>query len=187
MKGFSRKNTEFSLCGLNCALCVMHIDKYCPGCGGGEGNQTCRIARCSMDKNGKNIEYCYLCNQYPCDKYDGIENYDSFITHRKQMKDLEKAKIIGLENYLLILEQKEEVLKYLLNNYNDGRSKNFYCLAVNLMDINDIKEIIMQFERMEDLRNMTLPQQAVILRGMFSKVSSKSGITLKLNKKKVNI
>jgi hypothetical protein len=45
----------------------------------------------------------------------------------------------------------------------------------------------MQFERMEDLRNMTLPQQAVILRGMFSKVSSKSGITLKLNKKKVNI
>ena len=35
MKGFSRKEPMFSLCGLNCALCAMHVGGYCPGCGGG--------------------------------------------------------------------------------------------------------------------------------------------------------
>ena len=40
MKDFIRDDDLFSLCGLNCGLCTMHIDGYCPGCGGGEGNQT---------------------------------------------------------------------------------------------------------------------------------------------------
>ena len=49
MKGFNRKNQLFSLCGLNCGLCPMFLSKHCPGCGGGEGNQSCKIARCSME------------------------------------------------------------------------------------------------------------------------------------------
>ena len=48
MKNFKRDNLLFSLCGLNCGLCPMKIDGYCPGCGGGAGNQSCKIARCSM-------------------------------------------------------------------------------------------------------------------------------------------
>jgi len=32
MKGFHRSYTLFSLCGLNCGLCPMHIDKYCHSC-----------------------------------------------------------------------------------------------------------------------------------------------------------
>ena len=39
MKGFNRKNQLFSLCGLNCGLCPMFLNKNCPGCGGGEGLQ----------------------------------------------------------------------------------------------------------------------------------------------------
>ena len=34
---------------MNCGLCPMFLNKNCPGCGGGEGNQTCKIARCSME------------------------------------------------------------------------------------------------------------------------------------------
>ena len=41
MKGFARAETRFSLCGLNCALCSMQLGGYCPGCGGGAGNQSC--------------------------------------------------------------------------------------------------------------------------------------------------
>ena len=49
MKGFTREDKRFSLCGLNCGLCPMQIGGYCPGCGGGEGNQSCAIARCSLE------------------------------------------------------------------------------------------------------------------------------------------
>ena len=60
MKGFKRNNQLLSLCGLNCGLCPMHIDGYCPGCGGGAGNQSCRIARCSLEHD--NLTYCYECS-----------------------------------------------------------------------------------------------------------------------------
>ena len=36
MKGFERKDLLFSLCGLNCGLCPMKLDRHCPGCGGGQ-------------------------------------------------------------------------------------------------------------------------------------------------------
>ena len=65
MKGFERKNQLFSLCGLNCRLCPMLLGNYCGGCG--NGNQSCRIAKCSLEHG--QIEYCYECRQYPCEKY----------------------------------------------------------------------------------------------------------------------
>ena len=56
MKGFVRENQLLSLCGLNCGLCPMKLDGYCPGCGGGDGNQSCAIARCSI-KRGWSIVF----------------------------------------------------------------------------------------------------------------------------------
>ncbi len=50
MKGFERENQLLSLCGLNCGLCPMRIGGYCGGCG--NGNQSCRIARCSLEQGG---------------------------------------------------------------------------------------------------------------------------------------
>ena len=64
MKDFTREYTECSLCGLNCLLCPMQVGGYCPGCGGGPGNQSCAIARCSLDKGG--YAFCSDCSAYPC-------------------------------------------------------------------------------------------------------------------------
>jgi hypothetical protein len=58
MKNFQRSNNLFSLCGLNCGLCPMHLDHYCPGCGGGPGNQPCAIARCSQQRGALNTAIC---------------------------------------------------------------------------------------------------------------------------------
>ena len=60
MKDFTREHTEFSLCGLNCLLCPMQVGGYCPGCGGGPGNQSCAIARCSLDLGGH--AFCSDCS-----------------------------------------------------------------------------------------------------------------------------
>lgn len=52
MKDFLRQEPLFSLCGLNCGLCTMHLGGHCPGCGGGAGNQSCSLARCSLQHAG---------------------------------------------------------------------------------------------------------------------------------------
>ena len=108
MKGFERKSQLLSLCGLNCGLCPMFLGSYCGGCG--NGNQSCRIARCSLAHGG--IEYCYECGSYPCEQYRHIDEYDSFITHQRQKSDLERAQHVGIERYHL--EQRERCAFFLI-------------------------------------------------------------------------
>lgn len=181
MAEFKRCYTLFSLCGLNCGLCSMHLDNYCPGCGGGAGNQPCAITRCSLQHGG--IEYCYLCDEYPCKKYDCIDAFDSFITHRNQPKDFEKVKKIGLETYKSEMTEKIEILKYLLANYNDGRRKSFFCIAVNLLELQDLKSVMKQIATETQMDNLMIKEKATLAVSLFQTMASKRNIVLKLNKK----
>jgi hypothetical protein len=181
MKNFIRGNPLFSLCGLNCGLCSMHLDNYCPGCGGGAGNQPCAIARCSQQRGG--IEYCYSCDEYPCEKYQGIDEFDSFITHRNQLKDFEKVKNIGIDSYQSELTEKIEILKYLLANYNDGRRKSFFCITVNLLELQDVKSVVEQIAIETESNNLTLKEKAALAADLFQAMAAKRNIVLKLNKK----
>ena len=186
MKGFERDDQLFSLCGLNCGLCTMRIGEYCPGCGGGEGNQGCAIARCSLLHNG--VKYCFQCDEYPCEKYQGADEYDSFITHRNQISDLARAAEIGIEAYSEEQRQKSEILQFLLENFNDGRRKTFYCLAVNLLKLEDLELVMNQVDGLttkpgwEDLSEKEQVKQVVPL---ISDLASQRNIELVLRKKSV--
>ena len=74
------------------------------------------------------IEYCFQCNEYPCEKYEKIDKFDSFISHRNQKSDLEKARQIGIEAYNAEQEEKVEILGTLLAGYNDGRKRPYFVL-----------------------------------------------------------
>ena len=162
-------------------LFYMKLDNYCPGCGGGAGNQGCSIARCSLQHGG--MEYCYLCNEYPCEKYKGIDEFDSFITHRNQLKDMRKIHEIGIEQYNSELIEKAAILKHLLANYNDGRRKSFFCIAVNLLDLHDLKNIIEQINSKTVHENLTRKEKENVAVIVFQTVAENKNIILKLNKK----
>ena len=181
MKNFERNNLMFSLCGLNCALCVMKLDHYCPGCGGGAGNQGCAIAKCSLTHGG--LEYCFQCEDYPCQKYNDIEAFDSFITHRNQLKDMEKAQRIGIKQYNSELEEKADILQHLLANYNDGRRKGFFCIAVNLLELKEIKDVVEQITIKTSSDSLSIKEKAAIAAGLFQSMAEQRSIVLKLIKK----
>lgn len=179
MKDYCRKNHEFSLCGLVYNLCVMYLGNYCPGCG--NGNQTCRLKRCAID-HGK-LEYCTQCHEFPCCEYENINEYDSFITVRNRFKDFHRLKEIGEEAFIAELKQKNSILKYLLDNYNDGRRKTFYCLAVNLFALKDL-QIVMERIREIVIESDSLKEKAVKCVNCFNEMAKQRNIVLKLNKRK---
>lgn len=178
MKNFRRDNIYFSLCGLNCGLCTMRLSNNCPGCGGGE-HHSCSIAKCSIEHG--NVEYCFQCAEFPCAKYANADEYDSFITHRNQLKDIQKAQDIGIDAYTKEQLEKIDILNYLLENYNAGRQKNFFCIAVNLLEIEDIREIVKHLAF--NTQNLTLKEKAVCAVSRFQEVADKHNIVLKLIKK----
>ncbi len=177
MKGFTRKNQLFSLCGLNCGLCTMRLGGHCGGCG--NGNQSCKIARCSLEHGG--VEYCCECPHYPCEKYEKFDEYDSFITHRNRKADMEKLRTIGADRYHAEQEEKIRLMEYLLSTCNDGRRKTLFCLAVNLLEISDVRAIVEQLMA-TDLS--TAKERAVYAAALLQKAADEKGISLKLNRKK---
>lgn len=182
MKHFRRPDPLFSLCGLNCGLCTMYIGGYCPGCGGGEGNQVCAIARCSLAHEG--VLYCIDCEDYPCGKYQDIEKMDSFIVHRNQRKDLEKMKAMGLDAYQKEQQEKMKLLSRLLSGYNDGRHKSFFCLAVNLLEMNDLDDLMKEIEKKAEAIELPVKEKARVAVEAFERKAKSRGILLKLNRKK---
>lgn len=180
MKGFERKNQLLSLCGLNCGLCPMFFKKHCGGCG--NGNQSCAIARCSMEQG--NVEYCFACKCYPCEKYQHIDDFDSFITHKQQKSDLEKAQRMGIDKYNLEQKEKMQILDYLLSNYNDGRRETFFCVAVNLLELSEIQEAVKQIKANSELSALSVKERSLYVVNVFQGIAAKRGLCLKLNKKK---
>lgn len=181
MKNFTRSNLMFSLCGLNCALCTMKLDGYCPGCGGGAGNQGCAIATCSLKQGG--LDYCFRCPEYPCARYEHIDAFDSFITHRNQRKDMDKAQRIGIQQYTAQLEEKSAILQHLLTNYNDGRRKAFFCIAVNLFELQQLKEIMKEISIKASSDALSIKEKAAIAAELLQSAAQQQSIVLKLNKK----
>ena len=171
MKGFTRNNPYLSLCGLNCRLCSMNLAGHCGGCG--FGNQSCPIARCSLAHGS--LQYCFECSAYPCEKYDDIDAFDSFITHKNQKADLEKARR-DMDAYISEQIQKRRILERLLEDYNDGRKKTLFCLAVNLMPIRDLLDAFVDGDM-----DLPLKDRA---RLMEKRLKEKSNTELKLRKKK---
>ena len=175
----------FSVCGLNCGLCPRFhtIGKSrCPGCAG-EGfsdvHPACGVLSCCQRKN---MEYCFLCNEYPCKKYDGADQTDSFITHKNQLRDMGKAKQTGMEAYQTELDEKVRILEELLKCCDDGRRKGFYCLAVNLLDLRDVKSVMRQFYETVDAETPVKESAAIAVR-LLNAVAEQQSVTLKLRKK----
>ena len=149
----TREYSQFSACGLNCGLCSRYYtagSSRCPGCAGEgflEVHPSCGILSCCQRKGP---EYCFECDDFPCKKYDGADLTDSFITHKNQFRDLDLANKIGIEAYKAELNEKISVLEVLLKNHDNGRRKGFYCLAVNLLALEDIKAVMANIDNDTD-------------------------------------
>lgn len=185
MEYTQRQYPSFSACGLNCGLCPRyHTDgtSRCPGCTGKgflEKHPSCGALSCCQRKG---IEFCYLCEEYPCKKYEGADLYDSFITHRNQLHDFDKVKKIGLETYITELNKKIELLEHLLQNYDDGRRKSFFCVAVNLLELQDIHSVMKQIAD-ETYADVSIKEKAKIAVCLFEDMAETRGISLQLRKK----
>ena len=178
-----REYPQFSVCGLNCGLCPRyHTDgtSRCPGCAGdgfSDVHPPCGVLSCCQRKG---LAYCFLCDEYPCKKYEGANLRDSFISHKNQFRDMEKAKS-DISIYTAELNTKIQILEELLANYNDGRRKGFFCLAVNLLDLADINSIVEQLKN-EVTAEATAKEKAVTAARLFQVAADKKGIVLKLRK-----
>ena len=78
------------------------------------------------------------------------------------------------------LREKEAILAFLLERCNDGRRKSFYCLAVNRLELEDLRPILAQLSQDAPTDPKTRAGAAV---QALQEAAERRGIELKLRKK----
>jgi len=177
LENFNRTDDMFSLCGLNCGLCGYRLQGHCSGCFKNSFcAKNCTMAPCSV-KHG-NIQYCFECPEYPCRHYEGFDSYDTLVLHRNQRKDMQKAKEIGIDAYHDEQREKKKILNQLLEAYDDGSKADFFCLAVNMFEIEDLSEIMKQDAGITS--ELKEEEKSAFIIKQFKAFADRNGIPLKV-------
>jgi hypothetical protein len=145
-----KKYPTIGVCGLDCGLCPRYYTdgpSRCPGCAGPDffsKHPSCSFITCCV----KNMEFevCGECHDFPCSKFKSNEEYQnvkessSYPSYKKVMPNLNFIKEYGLEIFVEQQSIRITQLETMIQNFNDGRSRSFYCKAAGLLDPEILKK-----------------------------------------------
>jgi hypothetical protein len=180
------KNHEtIGCCGIDCGLCPKYYtngDSACPGCGGFDfkiKHPSCGYLTCVIKKG---LEVCSDCPEYPCKRFDGEKKgFDSFVTHKKVFVNLDNIKSYGIGQFIKSQKDRIEILEDLLSNYDDGRSKSFYCLSCALLPVDKLHEIQSYAHNLNE--TTPIKDKSKLIKNHLNSLAAQLNIELKLNNK----
>ncbi len=133
-----------AVCGLDCGLCPRYYtvgQSRCPGCAGPgfhEKRPSCSFITCCVKK--KNLEVCAQCPDFPCPKFKNEEEYlllnesSSYPPYKKVMPNLKFIRDFGIEEFMKQQNRRIGLLQVMIANFDDGRSRSFFCRATALLE-----------------------------------------------------
>jgi hypothetical protein len=140
------------VCGLDCGFCPRYYTQgksRCPGCGGPDflsKHPSCSFITCCVKK--KNLEVCAECTDFPCSKfkpdeeYPQIEGSSSYPSVKVVMRNLRFIKEYGIDQFINQQTKRIKLLESMIANYDDGRSRSFFCRAACLYDISSLESAL---------------------------------------------
>ena len=177
-------------CGLNCGLCPRYYTEgtsRCPGCCGPGFWQKmpgCGFITCCVKKKG--LEACAQCVDWEeCDRVvrllDSAKYKDSFISYRPVAANFAFIQKTGIGEFARREVEKQKFLRHLIGNYDEGRSKSFYCTSCQLIPLEKLKEALADAEiKMTEATD--IKDKAKIVRLAISRIADNLQIDLKLRK-----
>jgi hypothetical protein len=178
---------EVGVCGLSCRLCPMHntaAESRCAGCkSSGRMAVGCPFITCAVKKKG--IEFCWQCTESgSCQKWkmhrEAGKQYDSFKCYQKLEADILFIREHGVEEFEQQQKTREALLKEMLQTFNDGRSKSYYCIAATVLEVDELQEVLEKAK--EQSKDMPLKEKSKIIHSLLENISSEKGYLLRLRK-----
>jgi hypothetical protein len=148
-----KRHPTIAACGLDCGLCPRYYtagQSRCPGCAGPgffEKHPSCSFITCCV--RDRHLEACGECGEFPCAKFKSEAEYratesTSYPPARKILPNQRFIRKNGLERFLARQAEQMKLLALLLEAYDDGRSRSFYCRTVSLGDLAAIRGAMAQ-------------------------------------------
>ena len=71
----------------------------------------------------------------------------------------------------------------MLSEYNDGRRKTLYCIAVNLLETDELRATLSSLEARPEFGALSQKERAAALAKLLQELAAQRGIGLKLRRK----
>ena len=184
------------VCGLDCGLCPRYYTvgtSRCPGCAGPDffnKHPSCSFITCCVKK--KNHEVCGECPEFPCSKFKSDEEYQqlkqssSYPPYKKVMSNLNFIKKYGTKKFIKQQERRIKLLETMIENFDDGRSRSFFCKATALLDLTNLRSSLdeaTQKIKTGNIKADDIKIKSKILKEILNEVALKEGVELGMKKR----
>jgi hypothetical protein len=132
---------EVGVCGLSCRLCPhYHTDgeSRCAGCRS-EARMAvgCPFITCAVKR--RSIEFCWECDEGDsCERWAGHREFgrtrDTFVSYASLEDNIAAIRRDGIDAFVAVQREREALLVEMIAEFNEGRSKTFYCIAATVLD-----------------------------------------------------
>lgn len=181
------KYPEVGVCGLSCRLCPMYntqAQSRCAGCKSASRIAVgCPFITCAVKK--KSIEFCWQCTESDlCEKWKkhraASTQHDSFQCYQTLEGDISFIRKNGIEEFERQQKKREALLKEMLTNFNDGRSKSYYCIAATMLALEELQDALEKAKQQSN--SLPLKQKAKVMHSILEQIAKVKGYILKLRK-----
>ncbi len=159
-------------------------DSRCSGCKSeGRMKVGCPFITCAVKRRG--IEFCWQCPEREnCEKWhrrrERGRSHDSFVCYQRLEDNIAFVEREGISAFVRDQKAREQLLTIMLTEFNEGRSKSFYCVVATVMGIHEIREAIAQAR--DDSAGEDLWHKSRALHTSLGRIAEERKYNLKLRK-----
>jgi hypothetical protein len=178
---------EIGVCGLSCRLCPMfHIDgeSRCGGCKTESRMAVgCPFITCAVKR--KRIEFCWDCEEnMTCEKWkkhrESGKQHDSFKCYQELEDDISFIQKNGVDAFEKLHKLRENLLKEMLREFNEGRSKSYYCISATVLEIDELEKAL--YESRKNSVGLDVKGKSRKLHSILDGIAGEKKYLLKLRK-----
>ena len=178
---------EIGICGLSCRLCPHYHTEGASRCGGCKTESRmgagCPFVTCALKKKG--IEFCWNCKESEtCEKWtkhrESGKKVDSFRCYQKLEDDIAFIQKHGVKEFEKTQKNKGHLLKEMLQEFNEGRSKSYYCIAATVMEMGELEGALNKSRKNSD--GLDIKEKSKVLHSLLDEIARQRNYHLKLRK-----
>jgi hypothetical protein len=181
-------HVEVGVCGLSCRLCPAYYRETKSRCSGCKSEYrmgaACAFINCAVKKKG--IEFCGFCEENKtCLKWrkhrDMGKRLDSIVSYQKLEDNIAFMEKQGISEFEQQQKTREKLLREMLMDFNDGRSKGFYCVAATLLEIGELETVLEEAKK--KACGLDVKAKSEVMHSLLEEIANKKNYLLKLRKK----
>lgn len=143
----------------------------------------CPFHNCALKK--KNVEFCGFCSEnINCDRWrkhrEMGKQHDSIVSYQKLETNIDFIRKRGLEEFEKQQKAREKIVQSMLSEFNEDRSKTFYCIAATMLEIDELEKAL--DEAREKSINLNLKTKAKIMHSILNTIAEDKNYVLRLRK-----